>query len=66
VAQPRTQNWAWLAALSGGAGAWQIYEIATATEAPRQALALTQYFSVGCVLVGFVGSLVMLAKGKSA
>jgi len=25
-----------------------------------------QYFSVGCALVGFVGSLIMLAKGKSA
>jgi hypothetical protein len=66
VPQPRTQNWRWLAAISGAAGAWQIYEIATATEAPRQALALMQYFSVGCALVGFVGSLIMLAKGKSA
>jgi hypothetical protein len=66
MAQPRAQNWGLLAAISGAAGAWRIYEMATETEAPRQALAVLQYISLGFAIVAFVGSLFMMAKGKSA
>ncbi|MEH2589675.1 hypothetical protein [Bradyrhizobium sp. AZCC 1721] len=41
-----------------------LYEMATATEAPRQALAILQYGLLACALIGVVGSLVMLASEK--
>ena len=66
AAPPRKKNWGLQAALSAGVVVWQAYEIATATEAPRQALALLQYFLLGCGLVGFVGALVMMARDAGA
>jgi hypothetical protein len=34
----------------------------TATEAPRQALAILQYGQLACALTGLIGSLVMYAS----
>ena len=64
MAQPKTKNWGLQAALCAGVVAWQFYEIATATEGPSQALALLQYFLIACGLVGLVGALIMMARGK--
>jgi len=66
MAQPKTKNWGLQAALCVGIVAWQIYDMATATEAPGQALSLLHYFLIFCGLVGGVGALVMMARGKSA
>jgi hypothetical protein len=66
MGQTRGKNWGVQAALCAGVVVWQIYEMATATEAPGQALALLQYSLLGCGAVGFIGALVMLAKGQSA
>ncbi len=41
-----------------------IYEIASATEAPSQALAMLQYVLLACGLIGLVGSFVMYAQEK--
>jgi hypothetical protein len=41
---------------------WQVYEIATATEAPSQALAFLQYFLLACGLIGLVGGVVMYLR----
>ena len=39
-----------------------LYEMATATEASSQALAILQYGLLACALIGLAGSLVMLAS----
>jgi hypothetical protein len=38
--------------------------MATATETPRQVLAVLQYFLLACALTGLVGSIVMAASEK--
>jgi len=38
--------------------------MATATEVPRQAVAMLQYGLLACALIGFLGSLVMAASQK--
>jgi len=62
MAAQRTKNWGIQVALCAGILAWQIYDLATATEAQPQVLMLLQYLLMGLALVGFVGGLVMLAK----
>jgi hypothetical protein len=44
--------------------AWLLYDIATATEAPRQAVAILQYGLLACALIGLLGSIVMAAQEK--
>jgi hypothetical protein len=48
--------------MSGLASAWLLYDIATATEAPRQAVAILQYSLLACALIGLVGSIAMAAS----
>jgi hypothetical protein len=50
--------------MSGLTSAWLLYDIATATEAPRQAVAILQYGLLGCALIGLIGSVVMAAQEK--
>ena len=57
-------KWPKLMPMSGITSAWQLYEMATATEAPSRALAILQYGLLACALIGLVGSLVMLASEK--
>ena len=66
MAQGKTKNCGLQAALCGAIVVWQIYEMASATEAPSQALALLNYFLLSCGLVGGVGALVMMARGNLA
>jgi hypothetical protein len=66
VAQRRTKNWGFQVALCAGVLAWQIYDVATATEAPPQALMLLQWLAIGLAFLGLVGGLVMLARGNAA
>jgi hypothetical protein len=66
MAQPKTKNWGLQAALCGAVVVWQIYEMASATEAPSQALTLLHYFLLICGLSGGVGALMMMRRGNSA
>jgi len=50
--------------MSGAAAALLIYQIAGATEAPSQALAVLQYCLLAGALLGLVGSLVKYASEK--
>ena len=50
--------------MSGATSAWLLYDMASATEAPRQAVAVLQYGLLGCALIGLVGSIVMAASEK--
>lgn len=60
--KPRQKNWGLQVALCAGVVAWQVYDLATATEAPSTALLALQYFLIACGLVGGVGGLVMMTR----
>jgi hypothetical protein len=51
-------------ALSAITSIWLLYDIATATEAPRLALAAVQYTLLALALVALVGSAVMYATDR--
>jgi len=55
-------KWPKLMLMSGITSGWLLYEMTTATEASRRALAILQYSLLACALIGLVGSLVMLAS----
>jgi hypothetical protein len=40
--------------------AWNIYDISSATETPRQAVMVLQYFLLACALIGLAGALFKL------
>ncbi len=50
--------------MSAATSAWLIYDMTTATEAPRPAVAVFQYGLLACTLFGLIGALVMLASQK--
>jgi hypothetical protein len=58
------RNWPRVMLISAATSAWLIYDITSATEAPRQALAVLQYGLLAGTLCGLVGSVVMYATGK--
>ena len=57
-------KWPKMMLISGLTSAVLIYQMATATEAPGQALAVLQYCLLACALVGLMGSIAMFASGK--
>ena len=54
-------RWPKVMLMSGATAAWLIYDISSATEAPRLALAFLQYSLLACALLGFASSVVMFA-----
>jgi hypothetical protein len=52
-------NWPLLMLMSGATSAWLFYDMTTATEAPRMALALLQYLLLAMSTVSFLGAVVM-------
>jgi len=57
-------KWPKVMLVSGATAAWQIYDMATATEVPSQAVAVLQYGLLGGALFALIGSIVMFADGK--
>jgi hypothetical protein len=57
-------KWPKVMLMSGLTCAWQLYDIATATEAPRQAVAILQYGVLTLGLIALIGSVVMAAQEK--
>jgi hypothetical protein len=57
-------KWPKVMLLSAVTSCWLLYDIATATEAPRLALAILQYILLACALVALVGSAVMCATER--
>jgi hypothetical protein len=58
-------KWPKIMLMSGATSAWLLYDMATATEALRPAVAVLQYGLLACALiglVGLVGSIVMAAS----
>lgn len=56
MSDDRNGNWGKLALMSAATAAWLTYDLATATEAPRQAVVVLQYVLLGGAVLGFVGS----------
>jgi hypothetical protein len=44
--------------INAAVAAWLVYDIATATETPRQAVMILQYVLLACALFGLAGSAV--------
>ena len=57
-------KWPKVMLMSGLTSAWLLYDIATATEAPRQAVAILQYALLACAVIGLIGSIMMAAQEK--
>jgi hypothetical protein len=57
-------RWPKVMLMSGLTSAWLLYDMATAAEAPRQAVAVLQYGLLACALIGLVGSIMMAASEK--
>jgi hypothetical protein len=57
-------NWPLLILASGATAVWQTWDISTATEAPRQALAILQYVILGMATMSCVVSIGMYLSGK--
>lgn len=55
-------KWPKVMLMSGLTSAWLLYDIATATEAPRRAVALLQYGLLACAVIGLIGSIVVAAQ----
>jgi hypothetical protein len=54
----RSGRWMKTALISAATATWLIYDMATATEAPRQAVAIMQYVLLGLALLGLCGAMV--------
>ena len=64
VSESRKRNWGKLAIMNAAVAAWLIYDMATASEAPRQAVAILQYFLLACATLGLVGSVAKCLSAK--
>ena len=53
-----------MALITAAVSAWLIYDMATATEVPRQAVMILQYVLLAGALIGLAGSLVKLMSQK--
>jgi hypothetical protein len=58
--QNSSGKWGRLALLCAAVVAWNIYDISSATETPRQAVMILQYFLLACALIGLAGALLKL------
>ena len=57
-------KWPKVALISALTSCWLLYDITTATEAPRLAVAILQYALLACSLVALIGSAVMHATDQ--
>lgn len=57
-------KWPKVMLISTVTSGWLLYDITTATEAPRLALAILQHALLACALVALVGSVVMHATDQ--
>ncbi|WP_424630096.1 hypothetical protein [Bradyrhizobium sp. SYSU BS000235] len=59
-----SSKWPKLMLVSAATAAWLIYDMATATEAPRPAVAYMQYTFLALSVVGFFGAWLNYASEK--
>ena len=61
---PTTEKILMSAAVMAGLAIWQVYTMATATEAPSTGLKVLQYVLLTGLAVGLVNSAIMLSRKK--
>jgi hypothetical protein len=64
VNDKRTKNSGVMIVAFAAVAAWQIYDIATATETPSRALAVLQYVLLAGLLIGLVGALLNFVRSE--
>jgi len=57
-------KWPRVMLLSAVTTCWLLYDIASATEAPSQAVAILEYALLACAMVALAGSAVMVATDR--
>lgn len=57
-------KWPRVMLLSAVSMGFLLYDMATASEAPRQAVAILEYALLACAVVGLIGSAVMYAADR--
>lgn len=57
-------KWPKVMLMSAVTSGWLLYDVTTATEAPRLALAILQYALLACAQVALIGSVVMHATER--
>jgi hypothetical protein len=62
---PTTEKILFSAAIMAGLAIWQIYTMATATEAPSTGLKVLQYVLLGGLALGLINSAIMLSRKKN-
>ncbi len=62
MSDKQSGNWGRMALLNAVVAAWLVYDITTATEAPRQALMILQYVLLAFSLTGLAVSLFKLTS----
>ncbi len=63
MGERKSAYWLRTALLTAAVAAWQIYDMATAVEAPSRALQALQYSLLTLALVSCIGSTVFYIKG---
>lgn len=64
LAERRTKNSGVMIVAFAAVAAWQIYDMATATETPSRALVILQYVLLAGLLVGLAGALLNFLRSQ--
>jgi TRAP-type C4-dicarboxylate transport system permease small subunit len=64
VNDKRTKNSGVMIVAFAAVAAWQIYDMATATETPSRALSVLQYILLAGLLIGFVGAVLNFLRSQ--
>jgi hypothetical protein len=64
VNDKKTKNSGVMIVAFAAVAAWQIYDMATATETPSRALAVLQYVLLAGLLIGFVGAVLNFLRSQ--
>ena len=62
--EKKTKNSGVMIVAFAAAAVWQIYDMSTATEAPRRALAILQYVLLAGLLLGLVGAVLNFLRSQ--
>lgn len=60
----RTKNSGVMIVAFAAVAAWQIYDMATATETPSRALTILQYVLLVGLLIGFIGAVLNFLRSQ--
>ncbi len=64
LAEKRTKNSGVMIVAFAAVAAWQIYDMATATETPSRALMILQYVLLAGLLIGLAGALLNFLRSQ--